>query len=351
MAELTKWVLVAGTGRNQLPDAERWSAEQLGRVLAEQGYGVVTGGWQGVDDYVARAFAKHLAPDRDLASYLIQVVPDGRQPEFQGGYVIPVESGEREWTEAVKYADAVVLIGGLGGTYNTYRFAQLEFKPVLPLAATERDARRAFNDIVDDWEVASALRVPRDDYVRALDAPILSADDVVRVVDGLMELLGRHFQPDAPGSASERRRVFISYSHRDRPWLDRLRLMIKPLERRGLEVWADTDIEAGQRWKEEISGALASTAVAVFLVSPDFVGSDFITAHELPPLLQAAEQNRVKILWIYLSACLFDETGLDALQAAHDISQPLDALAPAQQNEQLVKVAKLIRSQAAPLTR
>jgi hypothetical protein len=87
--------------------------------------------------------------------------------------------------------------------------------------------------------------------------------------------------------------------------------------------------------------------MAVVLVSPNFVASDFISTHELPPLLEAAAQNHVKILWVYLSACLYDETALSEYQAAHDISEPLDSLSPAQQNEQLVKVAKLIRSQAA----
>lgn len=362
-----KWVLVAGTGTFKLAQHDIWAAQHLGRVLAEAGYGLVTGGWQGVDYVVAEAFREYLGSGTPLASYLIQVVPEGKEPVFRGGHVVYVEAGAREWTESVRYADAVVLVGGLGGTYETYQFAQLEMKPVFAFPATQGDARRAFEHILANWTEENPGRLSKEEYTRVLDVPIASPEDAGRACERLVELLAIHFSSkgEVPAKAAprfdsahstgaadgvdgvSRTRVFISYSHKDGQWLERLRLMIKPLERRGLEVWADTDIEAGQKWKDEITGALQSTAMAVFLVSPNFVASEFITTHELPPLLAAADQNHVKILWVYLSACLYDETALSRYQAAHDISEPLDGLSPAQQNEQLVKVAKLIRSQAA----
>jgi hypothetical protein len=87
-----------------------------------------------------------------------------------------------------------------------------------------------------------------------------------------------------------------------------------------------------------IQGALTATKVAVLLVSPNFLGSDFIADHELPPLLNAAEKEGLVILWVYLSSCLYDETEIKDYQAAHNISKPLDSLTPAEQGSVLTHV-------------
>ena len=50
-------------------------------------------------------------------------------------------------------------------------------------------------------------------------------------------------EPEAPRLELADKRVFISYSHRDRKWVDRLRIHFKPFERDGLlTVWEDTQI-------------------------------------------------------------------------------------------------------------
>lgn len=138
-----------------------------------------------------------------------------------------------------------------------------------------------------------------------------------------------HAEPkSAPtGSRTVRNQVFISYSRKDRIWLDRLQTMLKPLVRSGaISVWAGTSIQPGERWKEELQKALASTKVAVLLVSDNFLASDFITQEELPPLLTAAKEGEVRILWLYVSHCRVDATPIPDYQAVHDLTQPLDEL-------------------------
>lgn len=340
-----KWILVAGTGKFELPDAVNWMSREIGKAIASNGFGLVVGGWKGVDYVVAQAFAEELRQQRKgLSEYLIQVIPEGTYPEFRGGHIVTVEKGVKEWIESVRYSNAVILIGGLGGTYETYQFALQEQKPTWPVAGTEGDARRAFNDIMEHWNLQPIQEIQQELFLQKLTAPINSQDDAHQLSREILELIIQNIKQEEKKNASRRDRIFISYSHRDKRWLDKLRLMLKPLERlNGFYIWDDSEIEAGQKWKDEINNALESTKVAIFLVSPNFVASQFISDNELPPLLLAAEKNHVSILWIYISACLHEETGLTAYQAAHDVSRPLDRLSPARQNEVLVGIAKAIK--------
>ncbi len=137
--------------------------------------------------------------------------------------------------------------------------------------------------------------------------------------------------------------VFISYSHHDSDWLERLQKMLKPLQRQGmLDVWADTRIQPGQVWKEEIEQALARAKVAVLLVSSDFLDSDFIHTYELPPLLEAARQEGLKIFWVLVRPCVYEVTAIARYQAAYDTKTALSLLPPNQQEAALAQIARAL---------
>jgi len=148
------------------------------------------------------------------------------------------------------------------------------------------------------------------------------------------------------GKRSEARRtgIFVSYSHHDEAWLKRLQVHLAPLERRGLvDVWADTRIAPGQRWRDEIEIALNSARVAILLVSADFLASDFIRDRELPLLVQEADVDGCRILPLVVGPCLYRETPeLARYQSVNPPDQPLSAMGQAAAEQEMVNLARSV---------
>lgn len=121
----------------------------------------------------------------------------------------------------------------------------------------------------------------------------------------------------------ERNKVFISYSHLDKEYLADIKRHFKPFLKE-IDYWDDTKILPGQKWKDEIQKAINGTKVAILLVSTDFLGSDFISSQELPPLLKAAEEDGAYVLVVILKPCLFEEfPEINQYQALNPPNKPV----------------------------
>src|SRR5688500_15374246 len=140
--------------------------------------------------------------------------------------------------------------------------------------------------------------------------------------------------------ATKRKSVFVSYAHADRKWADELQTHLAPWIREGrLTLWDDSAIAPGAKWQEEISNALGEAAVAVLLVSPDFLASHFINSVELPAIIRRAQDGNLRIAWVAVRHSAVEATPLSHFQAVNDPSRPLADLPKAARDKVLVDVA------------
>lgn len=144
-----------------------------------------------------------------------------------------------------------------------------------------------------------------------------------------------------------RNKVFFSYSQPDKQWLDKILIGLKPyLRQQPLLLWDETKIQAGKEWLKEINDALSSAKVAVLLVSPDFLASDFIDKQILPPLLDAAVHEGLTLLWIAVRTCSYQLTEIERYQAVNSPSMPLAVLTDSELDNALVSICQQIASAA-----
>jgi tetratricopeptide (TPR) repeat protein len=104
------------------------------------------------------------------------------------------------------------------------------------------------------------------------------------------------------------KKIFISYSHKDESWKDRLVTHLNVLQRQGLlSVWQDRQIRAGGKWYGDIETALNEAGAAILLVSANFLGSDFILREEIPRLLQRRANEGTEIFPLIVTPCAWDK--------------------------------------------
>lgn len=140
-------------------------------------------------------------------------------------------------------------------------------------------------------------------------------------------------------------RIFISYSHHDEEWKDRLRKQLAALPVR-LAEWNDRNIKGGEDWESQIRMAMDQANLAVLLVTADFLCSEFITKVEVPRLLERHRAGELLLYPIIVSFCPWKK--VDWLRALN--CRPKDGLplvtffdkTEASGNEQLMMIAEEI---------
>lgn len=139
--------------------------------------------------------------------------------------------------------------------------------------------------------------------------------------------------------------VFISYSHRDEAWKDRVVRQLRVLENVGtLSIWDDRDIHAGDDWESMIGAAIDRATIAILLLTDGFLASEFLSKREVPQLLRRREREGLRIVPLVIGR--FDLKGvawLRGIQCRPKDAQPLSELSSQDADRALAEFAKEIR--------
>jgi type III secretion system-like peptide-binding chaperone/TIR domain-containing protein len=83
--------------------------------------------------------------------------------------------------------------------------------------------------------------------------------------------------------------------------LEQLQKHLALLRRRGLITeWYDRDIDAGERWRDEILRELEAADLILLLVSADFLASDFCYEEETLRAIERADRGEAKVIAVML---------------------------------------------------
>lgn len=170
--------------------------------------------------------------------------------------------------------------------------------------------------------------------------------------------------------------IFVSYASYDnssanpeRRWLDRLLQFLRPLDLEGkVTIWADTALVPGANWRAQIGSAIEKAKVAILLVSPAFLASEFIRSQELPRLLRQANppneptildpenlSEGMLVLPILLRPCLIDFVSFEVMDGPSESriakltdfqyvprGSAMNGLSQFEQDRQLERIARRI---------
>jgi hypothetical protein len=141
-------------------------------------------------------------------------------------------------------------------------------------------------------------------------------------------------------------RIFYSYAHEDESWRQELGTLLKPLVQKGKIVeWHDRKITPGCDWNAEISEQLRKADLIFFLISKDFLASDYCFGVEVDTAMERLKKGGVRVVPILLKPCLWRDSRFSALQflprdAKPVITWPQPEIALAEVAEEISKIVK-----------
>lgn len=111
------------------------------------------------------------------------------------------------------------------------------------------------------------------------------------------------------------KKIFISYAHKDEVYKNQFETHLSGLKRQNLiDVWTDRQVLIGDKWDEKIKHKLMTSDIVIFLISSDFLASEYINVVEINETIARHKKNEVFIAPIFLRPCDFESSILSDFQ-------------------------------------
>ncbi|HYK05883.1 MAG TPA: TIR domain-containing protein [Thermoanaerobaculia bacterium] len=298
-------VLVAGISEKlSIPLQELCHA--IGSLLALQGHDLLTGGWPGVDYLAAEGF-ENAAPNR-VESISHYVGGERKISDYPRGRQIVSERDEEALARAVREADVVILVEGVSGTRAVGREALYQGKPVIPVGSGAAAELRA--DVLKTWPEEMHERLQRLGNRSSVAVTVHEVNELLRVAPAAVA---------KQEQAAPRRKALLMYGDDDNT-----RALANEFRSLATALVPDAFVSP-ERLTEEAIDAEANTAI-VFVDDTYLISAG--NSGELADLFTQARNGELTLYWFLASRSDYAATRITEFQAGHDISKPLDELAP-----------------------
>lgn len=121
-------------------------------------------------------------------------------------------------------------------------------------------------------------------------------------------------------------KVFLSYSHRDEKLCLELQKHLNPLRRaKVISNWYDREIKPGEDWDNNIKKNIKESDIILFLISPDFLNSEYIYENEIKQAIEQHNAGVSAVVPIMLRKCDIEFTPFKHIQGLPTDLEPINS--------------------------
>ena len=181
----------------------------------------------------------------------------------------------------------------------------------------------------EDAHREGASRVERSAEGRTITVDVKQTLRAVETPEASKQALQPVEALDAAMQAARALPLFICYAHANERIVRQLIPGLKVLARRGyIAAWRDTDLVPGEDWDDIIRRRLSEAQIILFMVSRQFLASEYITEHERPLAMELVKQKKAVVVPVLLSDCLWKGEDFAGFEKLPRKDEPISSFSP-----------------------